>query len=156
MKSKRWMIYLGLSLVLFFAAFYAYPYFQKLVYLQLNNPTLMVFDVDISLRFRIVFALAFGMIPLFTGLVSFLFQTKGKYTYIIYLSMLISMIIFWQVRILNLNELLKEQAQKYGEHFRIQLPVDQMQVETFMFVGSMIGCIIAALFLKRLQKKNLI
>ena len=116
----------------------------------------MVFDVDISLRFRIVFALAFGMIPLFTGLVSFLFQTKGKYTYIIYLSMLISMIIFWQVRILNLNELLKEQAQKYGEHFRIQLPVDQMQVETFMFVGSMIGCIIAALFLKRLQKKNLI
>jgi hypothetical protein len=67
--------------------------------------------------------------------------------------MFISMLIFAGIRIYNVNDFYNQEQRKFGEHIRLQYPMENLQIVSFMFIGAMVGCIVGALFLNRIQKK---
>lgn len=154
MKIKAWVLFPSISIVLFALAFFSYPLFEKLVGYLLGDISIVAVSVDTFFKQQLLFALTFAFIPLLTSLTNFLFQMKGKHTYFVYLSMFLSMLVFGGVRIYNLREDFATEREKFGEHFQLQCPMENLQVETFMFVGCLIGCIIGALFLNKIQRKQ--
>src|SRR5690554_2503835 len=153
MKIKSWIIYPIISIILFVAAYLAYPLFESLVDVLLNHIPITVTDMKTPFRIQLLFALTFAFIPLLVALTGFLFQTKGKHTQYIYISMLLSMTIFGGIRILNIQQFYTEKQAQIGDHIQLQYPMENLQIVSFMFVGSMIGCIVGAIFLKRAVKK---
>ncbi len=153
MKLKSWIIFPLISILLFGIAYWVYPYFEKLVDVLLNHIPVTVTDMKTPFRLRLLFAITFAFIPLLVALTSFLFQTKGKHTQYMYLSMIISMMIFGGIRIFNIRQFYAESQSQIGEHIKLQYPMENLQIISFMFVGSMIGCIVGAIFLKRIMKK---
>ncbi len=153
MKIKAWVLFPSISIVLFALAFFSYPLFEKLVTYLLGDIPIMAVNVKTVFNLKLLFAITFAIIPLMTGLTNFLFQMKGKYTYFVYLSMFLSMIVFGGVRIYNIKENYSSERSGISEYIQLQYPMENLQIVTFMFVGCLIGCIVGALFLNKIQKK---
>jgi|GEM_PF-5133940 len=154
MKISLWVSVPLISIILFIAAWLCYPLFEKLINYQLNYLPLVVVEKSTPVKLKLLFSVTFAIIPLLTAMVNFLFQAKGKYNYYVYLSMLVSMIIFSQFRVYSVRKLIEEEQARFGEYIRIQFAVENLQIVSFMFIGTMLGCIVGALFLKRFQKLN--
>lgn len=156
MKSKKLygLFILLIAISLWIIAFYSYPLFKKLNLFLLGNPPASVAPENVVMRLKILFATTFAFFPLMVAFVNIVFQAKRKYSYLIYLSMSISMLVFYTVRMYNVHLLLVEQKERLGNNIIMQLPLAQMQIESFVFVGAMIGAIVGAIFMKRFQKKG--
>lgn len=153
MKNKYVIIYPVASVVLFVIGYFSYPFVEQLIHVLLNNIPIVPMESSTPIKLTYLFATTLAAIPLLTALTNFLFQMKGKYNYFVYLAMFFSILIFGGIRIYNVNQYYVEEQRKFGEHIRLQFPMENLQIVSFMFVGAMVGCIVGALFLNRIQKK---
>ena len=153
MKIKSRILYPLISVLLFVIAYSAYPLFEKLMDILLNHIPITAVDIRTPFQLRLLFAMTFAFIPLLVALTGFFFQTKGKHSHYIYTSMILSMLIFGGIRIFNIRQFYTERQSLIGEHIQLQYPMENLQIVSFMFVGSMIGCVVGAIFLKRIMKK---
>lgn len=154
MKRKYGIIYPIASVVLFAIGYFSYPQVEKLIDILLGHIPIIPMEPSTPVKLKYLFATTLASIPLLTALTNFLFQMKGKKNYFVYLSMFISMLVFAGIRIYNVIQYYKEQQSQIGEHIRLQYPMENLQIISFMFVGAMIGCIVGALFFNRIQKKS--
>lgn len=154
MKSKYWLAYPIASILLFGIGFFTYPLVERLISNLLNNIPIVTLEKNTATKLKYLFAVTLTLIPLLTALTNFLFQMKGKYNYFVYLSMFISMLVFGGIRIYNVLQYYNEQQLKIGNSIRLEYPMENLQIISFMFIGAMIGCIAGAVLLKRVQSKN--
>lgn len=155
-KVNPWVISFALAIILFAVAYLLFPYYSQLIKSQLGDIPLVEMEKGTNQSNRLLLSITFGIIPLMVGVVNFLFQAKGKYNFYVYISMIASLLIFNQYRIYSLKQnFIKEQA-KYGEYIRIQFAIENLHIETFTFIGALIGCVVGALFLNRFKKRNML
>lgn len=154
-SSKRFTIIAFITaLILGVLGFYLAPYFRLLSLKLLGDIPVGVSNTDAIFRLNLLFAFTLAFFPILTALVNFVFQAKEKYSFLVPVSMFGTMILFYVVRLYNIHELLIEESEKYGIGIIMQLPIEQLQIENFLFVGAMIGGIVGAVFMKRNQKKG--
>lgn len=153
-KKKYTFIIIVASLLLGLTSFYTAVFFRQFTLILLGNQPVSISSSEAIFRLNLLFAITFAFYPLLTALVNFVFQAKGKYSYLVPLSMFGTMLLFYGIRLYNVHEMFVEGSEKFGVSIITLLPFEQLQIESFLFVGSMIGGIVGAVFMKKLQKKG--
>lgn len=153
-KNKFHFILLVLMILLGVIGFFSAPLLRDFTLIWLKDLHIGISSDSAIFRLNLLFAITLAFFPVLTGLVNFVYQAKGKYSYITPLSMLGTLLIFYCIRLYNVHEMMVEEAGKFGVSIILQLPFEQLQIENFVFVGAMVGGIVGAIFMKRLQKRG--
>lgn len=155
LTNKKFSFIIIISIVLLaLIGFYAAPAFRQLTLKLLGDMPVGVSSEESLFRLNLLLAFTLAFYPILTALVNFVFQAKGKYLYVIPTAMFATMFFFYGIRLYNIHEMIQEQTERLGVQVIMTVPFEQLQVENFVFIGAMIGGIVGAVFMKRLQKKG--
>ncbi len=154
---KKTLLYFGVVVLLIIVGFTIWKFFSTYSLKQLNieNISVVTFNVSSQFNSNIFFALSLGTIPLLHLNITKLAKLKSLNQHLISIGIIIGCgILIWQYRISQLNNLSEKLSGFNNENgIRMQLDFDNLNFERYLFIGFLIGAIISILIFRNQTKK---
>ena len=151
---KETFKYIGLVIVLFVFGFFMSRYFIELSVFQINNNNIELVHTKMAGQFnrRLLFGLSIGLIPILFFFVNKLIKLRSfKQKLTAYLIIIVTGIIFWQYRILDLTNII-DQFPNFG--IKTSVDIDNLKLEIFFLTGLITGAILSVVIFRIIKSNN--
>jgi hypothetical protein len=155
-KAISYIVFTTLFLIL---GFWLRQYFfaVSISELKLNNIVLFTTSTTSQVNQNLIFCLTIGLIPSLYFVVDKLVKIKSfKQTLIILALIIIMGIIFWQLKILQLNNSFNAFSQyKLGNEIKNQFNFGDLNLGPYLAIGFMIGTVVSLLVFRKMNARHI-
>jgi hypothetical protein len=158
-EESPWKLYLQVALFtigLGLVGFVSHPFFQAFSFSLLEKIEITITQIGTNFELKMLYIAAFVLVPLMIFAVQKLLKVVAfKRKVFVIASVFISGFIFWAIQIGSLN-------QQYQDTLKVKTPfpmrysfaLESLYLEFNLLVGFVVGAILAAVLLFRLNKKQ--